>query len=113
MYTPRTVVAHRDVLYGSGACAYDIEDLLYAYGWTGRLTGWGEWKRTRCPFHDDRSPSASVNLDVNAFKCWGCGITGDTITLLMELEGLDKDAAIARLGDPDDDLDPKPKLPWR
>lgn len=40
---------------------------------------------TKCPFHPDKKPSASVKN--NFFYCYGCGATHDTISLVMELHG--------------------------
>ena len=39
-----------------------------------------------CPFHDDKSPSCSVNIKKNLFKCHtaGCGKSGDLVTLLAK-----------------------------
>lgn len=43
----------------------------------------------RCPFHDDRHPSARVNLRLNAFWCPVCGMKGDAIGVIMKQERLD------------------------
>ena len=47
-----------------------------------------------CPFHDDSHASATVNLDENAFNCFGCGVKGDTYSIIMEQEGIDFREAI-------------------
>jgi DNA primase len=39
-----------------------------------------------CPFHGERTPSFSVNPELNIFKCYGCGKGGDVYTFLMEYE---------------------------
>src|SRR5262245_26811798 len=31
------------------------------------------WASIRCPFHEDRKPSASVNLESGSFRCFSCG----------------------------------------
>ncbi len=41
-----------------------------------------------CPFHKEKTPSFSINPDLQIFKCFGCGKSGDVITLVMELESL-------------------------
>ncbi len=54
------------------------------------LIGWklehlpGDEVRCKCPFHDDRTPSCSINVAKNVFKCHAanCGKQGDIITLL-------------------------------
>ncbi|MFI0985001.1 CHC2 zinc finger domain-containing protein [Streptomyces exfoliatus] len=42
-----------------------------------------------CPFHDDRTPSFSWNTDRQLWKCHSCGRGGDSLTLIMEKEGID------------------------
>lgn len=36
-----------------------------------------------CPFHDERTPSFSVNPKTNRWHCFGCGEDGDAIEFLM------------------------------
>lgn len=40
--------------------------------------------KMRCPFHDDRHPSASINE--HGFVCFPCEITGDAIKLVRREE---------------------------
>lgn len=55
-------------------------------------TGYG-WVRMSCPFHEDRTPSARVNHELDAFKCFSCGRQGDALKLLQnELRVSFKDA---------------------
>ncbi len=42
-----------------------------------------------CPFHSERSPSFSVNEELQIYKCFGCGESGDVITFLEKIEGID------------------------
>ena len=53
----------------------------------------------RCPFHDERSPSFSVNSDLNLYHCFGCGKGGDVISFVRETEGLDFVGAIEWLAE--------------
>jgi len=53
----------------------------------------------RCPFHDERSPSFSVNADLNVYHCFGCGKGGDVVTFVRETEGLDFVGAIEWLAE--------------
>jgi DNA primase len=39
-----------------------------------------------CPFHNEKTPSFSVHLSHQFFKCFGCGVGGDVIKFVMELE---------------------------
>ena len=43
----------------------------------------------RCPFHEERTPSFSVNADRSLYHCFGCGVGGDLIGFVREIEGLD------------------------
>src|SRR2546430_5466804 len=48
----------------------------------------------RCPFHEERTPSFSVNATDKLYYCFGCGAKGDLITFVRETEQLDFAAAI-------------------
>ena len=48
----------------------------------------------RCPFHEERTPSFSVNPVEKLFYCFGCGKGGDLITFVRESEGLDFTEAV-------------------
>jgi DNA primase len=53
----------------------------------------------RCPFHEERTPSFSVNPADKLFYCFGCHKGGDLITFVRETEGLDFAQAIEWLAD--------------
>jgi DNA primase len=52
-----------------------------------------------CPFHDERSPSLSVDAGKKLFHCFGCGEGGTEVDFVMKLEGLDFKSAIEYLAD--------------
>jgi DNA primase len=53
----------------------------------------------RCPFHEERTPSFSVNPVDKLFYCFGCQKGGDLITFVRETEGLDFAGAVEWLAD--------------
>lgn len=42
-----------------------------------------------CPFHQEKTPSFSVNAEEGLYYCFGCGVSGDILTFVREKEGLD------------------------
>src|SRR5213082_3601602 len=58
----------------------------------GRYTG-------RCPFHEERTPSFSVNAVDKLYYCFGCGAGGDLITFVKETENVDFGGAVEWLAD--------------
>jgi DNA primase len=53
----------------------------------------------RCPFHDERTPSFSVNPADKLYHCFGCGKGGDAITFVRETEQLDFAEAVEWLAE--------------
>lgn len=76
--------------------AVDIVDLIGSYV---SLVKRGRNYVGLCPFHNEKTPSFSVNPDGHYFKCFGCGKSGDAITFLQEYEGLDFNEAIKELAE--------------
>ena len=52
-----------------------------------------------CPFHEERTPSFSVNAEHKLYHCFGCGASGDAIRFMQEAEGLDFKQAIETLAE--------------
>lgn len=52
-----------------------------------------------CPFHQERTPSFSVNPQRQIFKCFGCGSGGSVIRFVMNYENLDFIGAAKKLAD--------------
>jgi DNA primase len=53
----------------------------------------------RCPFHEERTPSFSVNAVDKLYYCFGCGAGGDVIKFVQETEQLDFAGAIEWLAE--------------
>jgi DNA primase len=53
----------------------------------------------RCPFHEERTPSFSVNPAKGLYWCFGCGKGGDVFRFVEETQGLDFTGAVEWLAD--------------
>lgn len=52
----------------------------------------------RCPFHDDKTPSFSVNADKQVYFCHSCAEGGDVVRFVERIEGIGFKEALNRLG---------------
>jgi DNA primase len=52
-----------------------------------------------CPFHDERTPSFSVEPQEKLYHCFGCGVGGDVIKFVEEKEGVGFTEAVELLAD--------------
>ncbi|HEX4669589.1 MAG TPA: DNA primase [Solirubrobacterales bacterium] len=52
-----------------------------------------------CPFHDERTPSFSVDAQEKLYHCFGCGVGGDVIKFVEEKDGLGFADAVELLAD--------------
>jgi len=57
---------------------------------SGRLKG-------LCPFHEEKTPSFSVNPSANLYHCFGCGVGGDIFDFVMRLDNLQFGEAVEHL----------------
>src|SRR5882724_2408161 len=65
---------------------------LKRLGATGRYVG-------LCPFHQEKTPSFNVNQTRQFYKCFGCGVHGDALSFVMEIDGLTFPEAIKLLAE--------------
>ena len=42
-----------------------------------------------CPFHSEKTPSFMVSEDLQRYRCFGCGKSGDVFNFIMDVEGVD------------------------
>ncbi len=52
-----------------------------------------------CPFHQEKTPSFSVNPSKGFYKCFGCGKGGTAFNFLMDIEGLNFPEAVKRVAE--------------
>ncbi len=52
-----------------------------------------------CPFHNEKTPSFSVNEEKGFYHCFGCGEHGDIISFTMKSDNIDFKEAIKELAD--------------
>jgi DNA primase len=59
----------------------------------------GSSYKALCPFHSEKSPSFFVNPQIQRYKCFGCGASGDVIEFLEQYEGMTFLEALQYLAD--------------
>ncbi len=64
----------------------DIVQTVSDYGV--RLRKMGARYLGLCPFHTEKTPSFNVNPSIGIYKCFGCGVGGDVIKFVQEIETL-------------------------
>jgi DNA primase len=52
-----------------------------------------------CPFHQEKTPSFSVNAEAGLYYCFGCQASGDAITFVRQIEHLDFADAVRNLAE--------------
>ena len=52
-----------------------------------------------CPFHSEKTPSFVISPELQIFKCFGCGESGDVISFLEKQEGMEFYEALKYLAD--------------
>ncbi len=74
-----------------------IDEVVSSY-LTLRSAGGGNYKGL-CPFHDEKSPSFNVTPARGMYFCFGCGVGGDVIKFVMEIDGLGFTETVERLAE--------------
>lgn len=73
-------------------------DICEVVGQRVKLTGTGNERKGKCPFHEDKDPSFTVNGKKGFFHCFGCGAHGDVFDFVQKMDGVDFKTALERLG---------------
>ncbi|HOU85897.1 MAG TPA: CHC2 zinc finger domain-containing protein, partial [Spirochaetota bacterium] len=63
----------------------DIVKLFASFGV--KLERKGKSYVGRCPWHEDKTPSLSVDAEKKLYNCFGCGESGDVFTLVEKMKG--------------------------
>ncbi len=50
-----------------------------------------------CPFHKEKTPSFMVSPDLQRYKCFGCGESGDIFNFIQKIENLDFPETLEKL----------------
>lgn len=72
----------------------DIVEVISGYT---QLRKAGHLFKGLCPFHQEKTPSFSVDPAKRLYHCFGCGAGGDVFTFLKEVEGLSFPESAERL----------------
>lgn len=59
----------------------------------------GRHYRANCPFHEEKTPSFMVSPEMQIYKCFGCGASGDVLAFLMQRESMEFYEALKYLAD--------------
>ncbi len=74
------------------AKSHRIEEILSTFGYN-VIKG----QYCLCPFHKEDTPSFSIKRNGNTWKCFGCGESGDSISLQMKLGNMSFVEAVKEL----------------
>jgi DNA primase len=77
----------------------DAVDMVQLVGEKSDLRRVGSRWTGLCPFHDERTPSFSVNADEKLYYCFGCGEGGDAFKFVQQTEGLEFQDAVELLAE--------------
>ena len=54
----------------------------------------GRWRKNKCPFHDDSTPSFAYTDNNGKWFCFGCGLSGDVLDFVQRMKNVDLKSAI-------------------
>jgi DNA primase len=74
----------------------DIVDVVGSYV---PLKKSGRNYKSPCPFHSEKTPSFMVSQELQIYKCFGCGASGDIFSFIQQIEGVDFPSALEQLAD--------------
>jgi len=74
--------------------ATNLVDLI---GATTAVKRTGRSFKAVCPFHQEKTPSLSIDPGKGVYYCFGCGVGGDVFTFVQETQGLDFTEAVDQL----------------
>ena len=74
----------------------DITEIVSPYV---SLQSKGSKKWACCPFHHEKTPSFCLNEQWQTYHCFGCGVGGDSITFIQEVEHTDFMGAVKIIAD--------------
>jgi DNA primase len=72
-------------------------DIVEVIGEHTRLKKGGRSWKGLCPFHNERTPSFTVDRDKGLYHCFGCGAGGDVIHFVRQIDRLDFTEAVEAL----------------
>lgn len=76
-----------------------LDIVTIAQEYLGQLRHSGKNYFALCPFHNENTPSFSINQDLQIYKCFGCGESGDVLSLIQKVENVDFVTALEIAGE--------------
>ena len=88
-----------DINEGVLAQLRSAADIVEVIGDHTRLKKAGRSWKGLCPFHNERTPSFTVDRDKGLYHCFGCGAGGDVIHFVRQVDRLDFPEAVEVLAE--------------
>lgn len=77
----------------------DATDIVQVIGERLKLQRSGSNYKAVCPFHGEKTPSFFVNDQLQRYRCFGCGESGDVLEFLQKYDGMSFGEALKELAD--------------